>query len=151
MTGKLRAKPQLQVQAVQPLLSYAIDSSFLMLARRDGSDGTGLVEPEDLVEEVAALFGGVCSGEADMFEEVVGLARRKMSRDGVAYQRDTAPPGSILNAQISGFWLTMDLLDVDNTTPAGKILPVLLQLLFHKGRLALHGKKIENFIQSDFD
>jgi hypothetical protein len=26
----------LQSQAVQPLLSYAIDSSFLMLARRDG-------------------------------------------------------------------------------------------------------------------
>ena len=33
----------------------------------------------------------------------------------------------------------------------GKILPVVLQLLFHKGRLALHGKKIENYIQSDFD
>jgi hypothetical protein len=33
----------------------------------------------------------------------------------------------------------------------GKILPVVLQLLFHKGRLALHGKKIENYIQSDFE
>lgn len=33
----------------------------------------------------------------------------------------------------------------------GKILPVILQLLFHKGRLAMHGKKIENYIQSDFD
>jgi hypothetical protein len=54
----------------------------------------------------------------DMFEEVVGLARQKLGRDGVAHERDTAPPGSILNANISGFWLTMDLLDVDNTTPA---------------------------------
>ncbi len=53
-----------------------------------------------------------------MFEEVVGLARQKVGRDGVAHERDTAPPGSILNANISGFWLTMDLLDVDNTTPA---------------------------------
>ena len=57
-------------------------------------------------------------GEMDMFEEVVGLARQKVGRDGVAHERDTAPPGSILNANISGFWLTMDLLDVDNTTPA---------------------------------
>lgn len=148
---KLMSMPQLQSQACQPLLSYAIDSSFLMLARRDGSDGTGQVEAEDLVQEVVAFFAGVCEGEADMFEEVVGLARKKMGRDGIAHERDTAPPGSILNANISGFWFTMDLLDVDNTTPAGKILPVLLQLLFHKGRLALHGKKIENYIQSDFD
>ena len=42
--------------------------------------------------------------------------------------RDVPPPGSILNANISGFWLTMDLLDVDNQTPSGKILPVLLQV-----------------------
>ena len=54
----------------------------------------------------------------DMFEEVVGLARQKVGRDGVAHEGDTAPPGSILNANIAGFWLTMDLLDVDNTTPA---------------------------------
>ena len=57
---KLLAMPQLQNQACQPLLSYAIDSSFLMLARRDGSDGTGLVEAEDLVQEVVAFFAGVC-------------------------------------------------------------------------------------------
>lgn len=61
---------------------------------------------------------GCLQGEMDMFEEVVGLARLKVGRDGVAHERDTAPPGSILNANISGFWLTMDLLDVDNTTPA---------------------------------
>ena len=115
---KLLSMPQLQSQACQPLLSYAIDSSFLMLARRDGSDGTGQVEAEDLVQEVVAFFAGVCEGEADIFEEVVGLARKKMGRDGIAHERDTAPPGSILNANISGFWLTMDLLDVDNTTPS---------------------------------
>jgi len=148
---KLLALPQVQSQAVQPLLSYAIDSSFLMLARRDGSDGTGQVEAEDLVQEVVAFFQGVHQGEGDMFQEVVGLATQKVGRDGIAHERDEAPPGSILNSQISGFWLTMDLLDIDNTTPAGKILPVILQLLFHKGRLALHGKKIENYIQSDFD
>ena len=56
---KLLALPQVQSQAVQPLLSYAIDSSFLMLARRDGSDGTGQVEAEDLVQEVVAFFQGV--------------------------------------------------------------------------------------------
>lgn len=146
---KLLAMPQLQSQAVQPLLSYAIDSSFLMLARRDGSDGTGHVEPEDLVQEVVAFFAGVCEGEADMFEHVVGLARQKVGRDGISHARDSAPPGSILNANISGFWLTMDLLDVDNTTPAGKILPAILQLLFHKGRLALHGVKIDNYMGKD--
>jgi len=57
---KLLAMPQLQGQATQPLLSYAIDSSFLILARRDGSDGTGQVEAEDLVQEVVAFFAGVC-------------------------------------------------------------------------------------------
>lgn len=57
---KLLAMPQLQGQGTQPLLSYAIDSSFLMLARRDGSDGTGQVEAEDLVQEVVAFFAGVC-------------------------------------------------------------------------------------------
>ena len=39
--------------------SLRIDSSFLMLARRDGSDGTGQVEAEDLVQEVVAFFQGV--------------------------------------------------------------------------------------------
>jgi len=115
---KLLAMPQLQGQATQPLLSYAIDSSFLILARRDGSDGTGQVEAEDLVQEVVAFFAGVCEGESEVFEDVVGLARKKMGRDGVAHERDSAPPGSILNANISGFWLTMDLLDIDNSTPA---------------------------------
>jgi len=57
-------------------------------------------------------------GESEVFEDVVGLARKKMGRDGVAHERDSAPPGSILNANISGFWLTMDLLDIDNSTPA---------------------------------
>jgi hypothetical protein len=42
----------------------------------------------------------------------------QVGRDGISHARDSAPPGSILNANISGFWLTMDLLDVDNTTPA---------------------------------
>ena len=121
---KLLAMPQLQNQACQPLISYAIDSSFLMLARRDGSDGTGQVEAEDLVQEVVAFFAGVCEGEAEMFEEVVGLARQKVGRDGISHERDSAPPGSILNANISGFWLSMDLLDVDNTTPSVLISPL---------------------------
>ncbi len=37
------------------------------------------MEPEDLVQEVVAFFAGVCEGEADMFEHVVGLARQKVA------------------------------------------------------------------------
>jgi hypothetical protein len=42
------------------------------------------VEPEDLVQEVVAFFAGVCEGEADMFEHVVGLARQKVALGLVA-------------------------------------------------------------------
>ena len=144
---KLLALPQLQSPAVQPLLSYAIDSSFLMLARRDGSDGTGAVEATDLVQEVVAFFEGVCEGEGGAFEDCLGEARTKISRDGVEAGRDVPPPGSILNANITPFWLTTDLLDIDNSQSSGKILPALLQMLFHKGRLAIHGIRIEDYIK----
>mmetsp|Transcript_62917 Transcript_62917/g.148132 ORF Transcript_62917/g.148132 Transcript_62917/m.148132 type:complete len:382 (-) Transcript_62917:475-1620(-) len=56
---KLLALPALQGQGVQGLLSYCIDSSFLQLARRDGSDGTGAVDADDLVHEVVSLLSGV--------------------------------------------------------------------------------------------
>jgi len=144
---KLLAMPQLQTQGVQALVSYAIDTSFMMLARRDGSDGTGAVESIDLVQEVVAFFEGVCEGEGNLFADATAQATTKISRDGVEAGRDVPPPGSILNANISGFWLTMDLLDIDNQTPSGKILPVLLQMLFHKGRLAIHGIRVEDYIK----
>jgi len=109
---KLLALPQLQGQSVQPLLSYAIDSSFLMLARRDGSDGTGQVDVNDLVAEVIGYLKGVCEGEDNIYEDLINLKEVTVCRDGVVMERDEAPPGSILNANISGYWLTMDLLDI---------------------------------------
>jgi len=149
---KLLTMPQLQSQAVQALLSYALDSTFLQLARRDGSDGTGVVEAEDLLEDVLAFFSGVCKGEEQVFEELAKLKRRaKVGRDGVETERDAAPPGSILNANITGFWLTMDLLDIDASAGPGKILPVVFQLMMGKGRLALHGVRIEDYLRGDFD
>mmetsp|Transcript_62918 Transcript_62918/g.148138 ORF Transcript_62918/g.148138 Transcript_62918/m.148138 type:complete len:433 (-) Transcript_62918:40-1338(-) len=148
---KLLALPALQGQGVQGLLSYCIDSSFLQLARRDGSDGTGAVDADDLVHEVVSLLSGVYQGEAALFEEAIMHTAPKVCRDGVVMERDEAPHGSILNANIGGFWLTIDLLDIDTTTPAGKLLPCVLQILFQKGRLALHGIKIEDFMKGDFD
>jgi len=136
---------------VQGLLSYAIDSSFLQLARRDGSDGTGAVDADDLAAEVCSLLQGVYDGEAGVFEEALGGRTERVMRDGVVIERDEAPHGSILNANIAGFWLSIDLLDIDTTTPAGKLLPPVLQILFQKGRLAVHGIKIEDYLRADFD
>ncbi len=47
-----------------------------------------------------------------MFEECMSKASAKKGRDGIVTERDEAPPGSILNANIAGFWLSMDLLDI---------------------------------------
>lgn len=148
---KLLTMPQLQSQAVQALLSYAMDTTYLLLARRDGSEGTGVVEAEDLLEDVLAFMCGVCSGEEQLFEELQKLKRPpKVGRDGVEVERDAPPPGSILNANITGFWLTMDLLDIDASAGAGKILPVVYQILLFKGRLALHGIRVEDYMRGDF-
>eukprot|EP00281_Chroomonas_sp_CCMP1168_P035536 CAMPEP_0206247206 /NCGR_PEP_ID=MMETSP0047_2-20121206/19684_1 /ASSEMBLY_ACC=CAM_ASM_000192 /TAXON_ID=195065 /ORGANISM="Chroomonas mesostigmatica_cf, Strain CCMP1168" /LENGTH=433 /DNA_ID=CAMNT_0053672711 /DNA_START=57 /DNA_END=1358 /DNA_ORIENTATION=+ len=147
---KLLSLPCLQNPAVQPLLSYAIDSSYLILARRDGSDGTGAVEPEDLLHDVVTFMSGVCETEKDLFESCMSVAKAKIGRDGVVMERDEAPPGSMLNANIAGFWLTMDLLDIDVGTPTGKILPVVFQMLLHKGRLLMHGIRLEDYSRGDF-
>ena len=53
---------------------------------------------------------------------------RQVGRDGVEVERDAAPPGSILNANITSFWLTMELLDIDHSACPGKILPVVFQV-----------------------
>mmetsp|Transcript_41842 Transcript_41842/g.81821 ORF Transcript_41842/g.81821 Transcript_41842/m.81821 type:complete len:432 (-) Transcript_41842:44-1339(-) len=147
---KLLAVPCLQGQAIQPLLSYAIDSSYLQLARRDGSDGTGAVEPDDLLLDVIDFFSGVCEGEKDAFKACITAREGKMGRDGVVSERDENPPGSILNANIAGFWLTMDLLDIDTSAPSGRVLAPILQMLLHKARLSMHGIRIEDYCRKDF-
>lgn len=149
---KLLALPCLQNQTIQPLLSYAIDSSYLLLARRDGSDGTGVVEPDDLLFDVITMLSGVCSEEEQIFEECIGTLKEGVKgRDGIVTERDANPPGSILNANMAGVWLTMDLLDIDTSTPAGTILAPAFQMLLHKARLSMHGIKIEDYARSDFN
>jgi len=79
-------------QAVQPLVSYAIDTSFMMLARRDGSDGTGSVEAIDLVQEVLSLscfapssegwFRTLCCKKLNWFESE-GQFERGLVRGGL--------------------------------------------------------------------
>ena len=76
---------------MQPLVSYAIDTSFMMLARRDGSDGTGSVEAIDLVQEVLTLscfapssegwFRTLCCKKLNWFESE-GQFERGLVRDG---------------------------------------------------------------------
>ena len=45
-----------------------------------------------------------------MFQEVVGLATQKVGRDGIAHERDEAPPGSILNSQVMPLLIAYQML-----------------------------------------
>ena len=57
-------------ERAQPLINFVMDISFLLLARRDGSDGTGIVEPSALVAEIAAFLGDVAN-DFEIFEDLM--------------------------------------------------------------------------------
>jgi hypothetical protein len=68
----LYSVPCLQRDQSQAAIQYSIDSSFIFLASRDGSSAEGHVDPDALVLEAAWWWCGVCTGDEDAFESVIG-------------------------------------------------------------------------------
>jgi hypothetical protein len=68
----LYSVPCLQREQSQAAIQYSIDSSFIFLASRDGSSAEGHVDPDALVLEAAWWWCGVCTGDEDAFESVIG-------------------------------------------------------------------------------
>jgi hypothetical protein len=145
----------LQSTVCQALVTYALDGAYITLARRDGSDGTGSVMPEALAAEVAAFLCGVAAGDdSTIFHEFLHPEPKDIPEAGTilahkyTLERDTPPPGSILNSNAQFFWLTIDMLDVEFCSDVGRMLPACLQMILNRGRLAIHGLSVEDFAQS---
>lgn len=68
----LYSVPCLQREQSQVAIQYSIDSSFIFLASRDGSSAEGHVDPDALLLEAAWWWCGVCSGDEEAFESVIG-------------------------------------------------------------------------------
>jgi hypothetical protein len=68
----LYSVPCLQREQSQAAIQYSIDSSFIFLASRDGSNAEGSVDPDALVLEAAWWWCGVCTGDEDAFESIIG-------------------------------------------------------------------------------
>jgi TPR repeat protein len=67
----LYSVPCLQREQSQSAIQYSIDSSFIFLASRDGSNAEGHVDPDALLLEAAWWWCGVCSGDEDAFDSVI--------------------------------------------------------------------------------
>jgi len=119
------------------LIKFAFVVCFMACAKRDGSD-FGLapyVKASQLVEEMEGLFGGVVVGTPRLFDSKID---DPVEGDPGYSRVFECTEKSILESNMEPVWVTMQLLDIPETTGHGRILPIIMSLLLHKARLKIH-------------
>jgi hypothetical protein len=117
-----------------------IDLCFMSLAKRDGSEYTAAVEPSELVEELEIVLGTMMSDKPRIFQSQIDKYNPKYER------LLEAPDNSVLQANFEIVWLAMELLGISIHSRFGRLVPIVLHILIHKARLALHGITLDQFV-----